>query len=96
VSWEVRVQRSTGEVVERFDTEDEARAAVAGHQAEGMPIALKGPAPPGATIPDYCSFCGKPRSKVERLIAGPTGADVAICSDCVALCARIIGLRLEE
>ncbi len=31
----------------------------------------------------HCSFCGKPESQVERLIAGP-GA--YICNECVALC----------
>ncbi len=31
----------------------------------------------------HCSFCGKPDSQVERLIAGP---GVYICNECVALC----------
>ena len=30
-----------------------------------------------------CSFCGKPQSEVERLIAGP---GVFICNECVELC----------
>lgn len=34
-----------------------------------------------------CSFCGKPPGESRRLIAGP---DVFICSECVALCNRII------
>jgi ribosomal protein L37AE/L43A len=42
------------------------------------------------TMPkDYhCSFCGKNRSEVERLIAGPKA--VYICNECVDLCNRII------
>jgi ATP-dependent Clp protease ATP-binding subunit ClpX len=34
-----------------------------------------------------CSFCGKPAERVEKMI---TGAGVQICSDCVAMCFRII------
>jgi ATP-dependent Clp protease ATP-binding subunit ClpX len=36
-----------------------------------------------------CSFCGKPRSEVASIVAGPTPA-VAICNECVDLCAEII------
>ena len=35
-----------------------------------------------------CSFCAKPSSQVERMIAGPHG--VIICNRCVDLCNRII------
>jgi hypothetical protein len=34
-----------------------------------------------------CSFCGKRRDQVRRLIAGP---GVYICDECVALCNRVI------
>jgi ribosomal protein L37AE/L43A len=34
-----------------------------------------------------CSFCGKLRTEVERLIAGP---GVYICNECVTLCNDII------
>ncbi len=34
-----------------------------------------------------CSFCGKERDEVERLLAGP---GVNICSDCVELCQRLM------
>ena len=37
-----------------------------------------------------CSFCGKGRNDVEKLIAGP---EVYICNECVRLCSNII---LEE
>ena len=36
-----------------------------------------------------CSFCGKPRNQVASIVAGPTPA-VAICNECVDLCAEII------
>ena len=35
-----------------------------------------------------CSFCGKPSSEVEKVIAGP---GVYICNECVALCSEIMG-----
>ncbi len=35
-----------------------------------------------------CSFCQKPESRVEYLIAGP--ADVYICGGCIDLCNEII------
>ncbi len=34
-----------------------------------------------------CSFCGEPRHKVKRLIAGP---GVYICDQCVALCQEML------
>jgi ClpX C4-type zinc finger protein len=34
-----------------------------------------------------CSFCGKPKDRVEKLIAGP---GVFICDQCVALCSDIV------
>jgi len=34
-----------------------------------------------------CSFCGKAKSEVDRLIAGP---GVYICNECVGLCNEII------
>jgi ClpX C4-type zinc finger len=49
------------------------------------------PAPPGPPFPDSirCSFCGKRATEVEKVIAGPT-PNVAICSECVGLCAEIL------
>jgi ATP-dependent Clp protease ATP-binding subunit ClpX len=35
-----------------------------------------------------CSFCNRPESEVQRLIAGPEG--VNICDECVALCVEIL------
>jgi ATP-dependent Clp protease ATP-binding subunit ClpX len=34
-----------------------------------------------------CSFCGKRRERVKKLIAGP---GVYICDECVVLCVEII------
>jgi hypothetical protein len=40
------------------------------------------------TVRDFhCSFCGKPRREVVKLIAGPR---VFICNECVAICRRAI------
>ncbi len=36
----------------------------------------------------HCSFCGKPRSAVEKLIRSPNG--VYICDECVEACGQII------
>jgi ATP-dependent Clp protease ATP-binding subunit ClpX len=36
----------------------------------------------------YCSFCGKSNEQVQQMIAGPVV--VAICDECVDLCATII------
>ena len=36
-----------------------------------------------------CSFCGKPRSEVASIVAGPTPA-IAICNECVERCGEII------
>ncbi len=40
-----------------------------------------------------CSFCGKSRSDVVKLIAGP---GVFICNECIALCNEIIADEVEE
>jgi len=42
---------------------------------------------------DYCSFCKRPANQVTRLI---TGEGVAICSDCVAACTRIVDQEAGE
>lgn len=41
----------------------------------------------------YCSFCGKEKSEVAYLVAGPT---VFICNECVVLCAEIGTTMLVE
>src|SRR4030066_388792 len=40
-----------------------------------------------------CSFCGKSRNEVKKIIAGPT---VYICNECVDLCNDIITEEWEE
>lgn len=42
-----------------------------------------------------CSFCGKRRSEVRSIVCGPT-PDVAICDECVNLCAEIIAEQLDH
>src|ERR1700751_4007508 len=41
----------------------------------------------------YCSFCGKSRHEVRKLIAGPS---VFVCDECVELCNDIIREELED
>lgn len=36
----------------------------------------------------FCSFCGKPKEAVNRLIAGPSG--VYICNECVDICREVM------
>jgi Na+-transporting methylmalonyl-CoA/oxaloacetate decarboxylase gamma subunit len=40
-----------------------------------------------------CSFCGKPRPQLRRLIAGP---GVYVCDECVALCVDILEEEIGE
>ncbi|MBQ1840254.1 MAG: ATP-dependent Clp protease ATP-binding subunit ClpX [Atopobiaceae bacterium] len=43
----------------------------------------------------HCSFCGRPRSQVNRLVQSPNG--VCICDDCVRECSSIItGIEEDE
>lgn len=42
---------------------------------------------------DSCSFCGKARREVRKLIAGP---DVHICNECIDLCNDVILGEAEE
>ena len=43
-----------------------------------------------------CSFCGKKREKVQRLVTGP--GQVSICSECIDLCIEIVeeGAKLSS
>jgi hypothetical protein len=41
----------------------------------------------GTDLATGCSFCGKPRPQLRKLIAGP---GVYICDECVALCVEIL------
>ena len=36
----------------------------------------------------FCSFCGKPKELVKRLIAGPNG--IYICDECIEVCREVI------
>ena len=42
----------------------------------------------------FCSFCGKPKSRTKALISGPDG--VAICDECVELCSEELHGALDE
>jgi len=91
--WSVRGQYPSGDVVQTFATEAAAEAVRQRHLAKGVPVATLGPLDPGmrGMVPARCSFCGKERSRVSGLVAGPSGAGVAICDQCVALCADLLG-----
>ncbi len=59
-----------------------------------MPDAGAGPPPvtPGPRVSleaIRCSFCGKRGDEVESIVAGPSPT-IAICSECVRLCADIM------
>jgi len=41
----------------------------------------------------HCSFCGKLKTEVARLVTGPT---LYICDQCVELCEDIIAEELEQ
>ena len=40
-----------------------------------------------------CSFCGKPHTQVNRLVAGP---GVYICDDCIHICMDILNENIQE
>ena len=40
-----------------------------------------------------CSFCGKPQSRVRKLIAGP---NVYICDECIGVCTSILDDELDR
>jgi len=40
----------------------------------------------------YCSFCFKPNTQVDRLVAGPA---VYVCNECVDLCCQVIAATPE-
>jgi len=45
------------------------------------------PRTPGPDVIASCSFCGKPNTAVQRLVAGP---GVYICDECIDLTATIV------
>jgi hypothetical protein len=52
-------------------------------ELEGKASILESDVPEGI----YCSFCGKAKDKVEKMISGPS---VFICSECVDVCNSIV------
>ena len=43
--------------------------------------------------PVQCSFCGKPHTKVLKVVAGP---GVYICNECIGLCDQILAAELPD
>jgi hypothetical protein len=62
-----------------------ALRAVRRHRQE--PAMPTDPASTGEEVIASCSFCGKPNTAVERLVAGPSAL---ICDECVGLSAEIV------
>jgi hypothetical protein len=52
-----------------------------------VPIATRAANETDELVVACCSFCFKPSTKVERLVAGPA---VYVCNECVDLCCEII------
>lgn len=48
---------------------------------------------PATAIQVRCSFCAKPSSDVEKVIAGP---GVYICNECVGLCSDILQAERQK
>lgn len=97
--WVVRGQYPTGDVVEEFEDAAEAQATMDRHRRRTGRVAVGGPAfpgqsvPTGVGVPTRCSFCGLERREVGDLIAGPTGAGMAIHGACAALCVEMLAER---
>ena len=47
---------------------------------------------PSEDVIVYCSFCAKPSTAVQRLVAGP---GVYICNECVGLCNDLLAAELD-
>jgi hypothetical protein len=75
--WSVTVHHPGGNPDERF-------AARQRYLGQETPVTID-PTGAGLPRPRRCFFCGKKRGQVKRLCAGPAGAGVAICDECVAL-----------
>ena len=42
----------------------------------------------------FCSFCGKPKELVKRLVSGPNG--VYICDECIEICRDVIKEDMQK
>jgi hypothetical protein len=80
--WRLTTHTPDGPVVEEFEGRPAATAALERVLDQGFPVTLD-PSGWGLPLASRCSFCEKPRLSVERLRAGPAGAGVAICDECI-------------
>ena len=71
----------------------EVRATGEFRAATPMAIDAATPEPPPFADARMCAWCGKPQDKVKKLL---TSATVAICNECVALCAEILTAELGD
>jgi ribosome modulation factor len=68
--------------------EEEADVVQLSEWLSGWRDAVRQAANPPTAMPTWaCAFCGKTRSEVRKLIAGPS---VFICDECVDLCHEIV------
>lgn len=82
--WQVQAHGPRGATVEEYADEAAAKAAQQRYLDQGQAVTLDpNPHAPLGSALRVCSFCGKDRSGVARLCAGPRG--VAICDQCVEL-----------
>ena len=80
--WRVQTHGPDGVTSKGVYDEYEAKAAQQRALDRGLAVTLD-PRPGPGRAPRRCSFCGKDRSGVARLCAGPRGVD--ICDQCVEL-----------
>jgi len=65
--------------------------AMTPERVEKMPGAAPRPKSQTGTPDLACTWCGKPRSEVKKILTGQSGH---ICNECVALCSDILEAEL--
>lgn len=92
--WLARVTSNRGHVAMSDDDEAKDRFAQLRSRARELEVAAERLKSGKSDGGPFCSFCGKEKSEVKELIAGP---NVFICDECVALCNDILaGKNADE
>ena len=60
---------------------------------EGRPIGKFGRDTKGKKVELHCSWCGKNKSEVKKLIVGP---EMYICNECIGVCNEILNDEAEQ
>jgi DNA-binding transcriptional MerR regulator len=81
---EVRTSLAAGTASICHRCADLAREVIERHDRTGEPNSVKPPSPQQETPTGWqaCAFCGKDRTEVRKLVAGPS---VVICDQCLAI-----------